>query len=139
MWHRKNNTWKKIFRHWFEINCGDQIQIWFSHTLFVFRINRLLICYSWILLMTSVVNSSTNQKKPIITLSALSLCGRGTVDLRKRNKNTLIFQEKTTVFLLTISFQHACQHIDFTDTSTVSVRLIWFINGVKTIGTFSST
>lgn len=125
---------KKFFRHWFEINCRDQIKIWFSHTVFVFRINRLLICYSWILLMTSSVNSSTNQK-PIITLSAQSLRRKGTVE----TENTLIFQGKTTgffffflywVFLLFYFFS-ACQHIDFTDTSTVSQRLIWFINVQK--------
>lgn len=66
--------------------------------------------------MTSVVNSSSNQK-PIITLSAQSLRGGATVDLREWT--TLIFQGNSSAlfffFLLSISFQRACQHIDFTD------------------------
>lgn len=66
--------------------------------------------------MTSVVNSSTNQK-PIITLSAQSLRGGATVDLREWT--TLIFQGDSSAsfffLLLSISFQRACQHIDFTD------------------------
>lgn len=117
---------KKVFRHWFEINCWDQIKIWFSHTLFVFRINRLLICYSWILLMTSVVNSSTNQK-PIITLSAQFLCGRGTADLRKRNANTLIFQGKTTVYFRVFLFSVLVNTLILL-TWAQSLRLLWFIN-----------
>lgn len=69
--------------------------------------------------MTSVVNSSTNQK-PIITLSAQSLRGGATVDLREWT--TLIFQGDSSAFfffLLSISFQRACQHIDFTDKGAV--------------------
>lgn len=102
-----------------------------SHALFVFGINRLLICYSWILLMTGAVNSRTEQK-PIITLSAhinLSACGRGAVYLRKRNKNTLIShggekKKNYFFFLSSISSRRACQHIDFTDKSGVSKRLV---------------
>lgn len=45
--------------------------------------------------MTSVVNSSTNQK-PIITLSAQSLRGGATVDLREGR--TLIFQGYSSAF-----------------------------------------
>lgn len=72
--------------------------------------------------MTSVVNSSTNQK-PIITLSAQSLRGGATVDLGEWT--TLIFQGGFFYlfffffFLLSISFQRACQHIDFTDKGAV--------------------
>lgn len=70
--------------------------------------------------MTSVVNSSTNQK-PIITLSAQSLRGGATVDLREWT--TLIFQGDSSAFffflLLSISFQRTCQHIDFTDKGAV--------------------
>lgn len=68
--------------------------------------------------MTSVVNSSTNEK-PIITLSAQSPRGGATVALRERR--TLIFQGYSSAFFLlsSISFQRACQHIDFTDKGAV--------------------
>lgn len=86
---------KKSPRHRLEINGWDQIKSLIqSRALFVFGINRLLICYSWILLMTGAVNSRTERKKAnynfISAQKNLSAHGRGAVRLRKRNKNTLI-------------------------------------------------
>lgn len=135
--HEKKNKKKKeeIFRHWLEINYRDQIKIWFSHTLFVFGINRLLICYSWILLMTGAVNSSTKQK-PIITLSALSLCGKRKCGSQRKKQKHLDLPGKKNLqgfffFYWVFLFCRACQHIDFTDTGAVAQRLVWFINGKK--------